>query len=562
MKLLWFLVRGNTRQTVAVLILGLISGVASGALIAVVNNALYANQNAGHMRSLMALAFLAIVVIKVGSSLASNLMLGYSLQDIILKLCARLCRKVADTPYRDLELVGAAGIMTCLTDDVAILSAAIQILPALIINLAVLASCTVYLAWISWYAALLLVLLVAIIAVMYRLLMSAALHAIQRARDGRDVLFRNFRSLVEGIKELQLHQGKRQLFFEKDLDASAEFLRQQNVIAMKRYSIADGWSQTMFYSLLAVVLFAVPVLHQATVKTLTAYIFVALYAMSPVWGIIAAVPAFNRGRISLDKLEALGLQLSDLQSSLPPEAEASPSPVSRFFAGKAAPLVEFRQVVFSYSSEEGPHGFTFGPVDLTLYPNELVFIIGGNGSGKSTLAKLLTGLYTPQSGEILIDGARLAAEHRSDYRQLFSAVFSDFYLFDRLAGRGTSEELQTSAREYLEVLDLSRKVQVNNGSFSTTALSQGQRRRLALLASYLEDRPIYVLDEWAADQDPGFRQIFYLKLLPELKRKGKTVVVITHDDRFFHLGDRVIKLEYGKVAAESQSVQPAESLHK
>jgi putative ATP-binding cassette transporter len=196
-----------------------------------------------------------------------------------------------------------------------------------------------------------------------------------------------------------------------------------------------------------------------------------------------------------------------------------------------------------------------GPINLTLRPGELVFIIGGNGSGKSTFVKLLTGLYPPDSGEITVNGRPLNESVREDYRQQFSAVFSDFYLFDTLAGLG-GHDLDQKAQSYLRLLGLDDKVHVEHGVLSTTALSQGQRRRLALLAAYLEDRPVYVFDEWAADQDPVYRQIFYSKFLPELKALGKTVVVITHDDRYFYLGDRVIKLEYGKIVDAPPPIEP------
>ena len=172
----------------------------------------------------------------------------------------------------------------------------------------------------------------------------------------------------------------------------------------------------------------------------------------------------------------------------------------------------------------------------------------------------MTGLYPPDSGEIRVDGVSVSGDSQDAYRQLYSAVFSDFFLFDRLLGLNRSPEWAERTKEYLAALDLSHVVKMNGASFSTTALSQGQRRRMALLVAYMEDRPIYVLDEWAADQDPTFRQVFYLKLLPELKEKGKTVVLITHDDRFFHLGDRVIKLDYGKVVETLQQGVPTGSL--
>jgi putative ATP-binding cassette transporter len=177
---------------------------------------------------------------------------------------------------------------------------------------------------------------------------------------------------------------------------------------------------------------------------------------------------------------------------------------------------------------------------------ELVFLTGGNGSGKTTLAKLLMGLYIPEGGEVLIDGQKVTDETRDAYRQSFSAVFSDYFLFDSLLGV-ESAEVDTRARAYLDELQLNHKVEITEGVLSTTDLSSGQRKRLALLTAYMEDRPVYLFDEWAADQDPQFKEIFYYQLLPELRSRGKLVIVISHDDRYYHIADRVIKLDYGKV---------------
>ncbi len=213
--------------------------------------------------------------------------------------------------------------------------------------------------------------------------------------------------------------------------------------------------------------------------------------------------------------------------------------------------LELKEVVHTYHSQETDSHFSVGPIDLTLKAGELVFIVGGNGSGKSTLAKLITGLYIPDLGELRLDGEPIVESNREWYRQLFSAVFSDFYLFERLVST-EALTLDSQAQTYLEKLQLEKKVSVQDGQLSTTALSQGQRKRLALLAAYLEDRPIYLFDEWAADQDPMFREIFYTQILAELKQRGKTVIVISHDDHYFHLADRLIKLDYGRIESDQR----------
>jgi putative ATP-binding cassette transporter len=249
-----------------------------------------------------------------------------------------------------------------------------------------------------------------------------------------------------------------------------------------------------------------------------------------------ALPFFGRAIVALQKVEALGLSLA--ARSTEENVVAHPAVI------RSWERLELQGVVYAYPRELGDSHFTLGPMRWTLHPGELIFLSGGNGSGKSTLVKLLTGLYPPNAGEIRLDGQLITEANREWYRQLFSVVFSDFYLFDNLLGL-VSADLDGQAQHYLEQLQLDHKIQVTAGVLSTTALSQGERKRLALLTAYLEDRQIYIFDEWAADQDPQFKDIFYTKLLPALQLKGKTVLVISHDERYFFLADRLLKLDAG-----------------
>lgn len=539
MRLLPYLFRNARREILLVAGLGLLGGISSAALIAVINRVLHSPSAA----SLLLAAFVIATLVKIGSGLASSLLLLQMTQGCILKLCDEMCRRILETPFRRLEEVGAARILACLTDDVNALSAAIQAVPPLTVNMAILAGCWVYLVWLSWTAALAMLAMVAIGAICYKLLMTRGHRAFQLAREGRDSLYRHFRSLTEGMKELKLSRERRDAFLTEDIGGAVEYLREKNIIAVRRYMAADAWSQLMFYLLLAALLFALPAVTTITTEALTAYVFTALFTATPVWGIVAALPSFSRGQAALERLEGLGLSLE------PPKPPSCGGAAETY---REPPRLQFDRVEFAYGENGNGGGFKMGPLDLELKPGELVFVIGGNGSGKSTFVKVLTGLYVPQSGEIRIDGKRVTDESRESYRHLFSVVYSDFFLFDRLLGM-KAENLQVKAGEYLDALRLANKVSLKGDTLSTTALSQGQRRRLALLMAYLEDRPIYVLDEWAADQDPTFRQVFYTRLLPELKRRGKTVVVVTHDDRYFHLGDRIIKLDYGT------AVDPRES---
>lgn len=362
------------------------------------------------------------------------------------------------------------------------------------------------------------------------------------AREEQDRLFKHFRSITDGIKELKLHSLRRQEFVTEELQVSAADSRDYNLQALNTAAVATGVGQLLFFMLMGLLLFALPKFVPVSTSVLSAYILTSTYLMSPFQNILQRLPAIFRANTSVEKIERMGLALASQT-----EINSLAKPVQT----DSWKTLELDRVTHSYPGDKEDSNFILGELSLKFHPGELIFIIGGNGSGKSTLAKLITGLYIPESGKILLDGQPITDENREFYRQHFSVIFSDFYLFDRLLGM-VDRDLDAQAADYLQQFHLERKVQVKDGILSTTALSQGQRKRLALLTAYLEDRPIYLFDEWASDQDPFFRDIFYKQLLPELKQRGKTVFVISHDDRYFDIADRAIKLDYGKIEYDRQ----------
>ena len=512
---------------------GLVSGAASAGLIALVNTALH---HGDFSTGRLMVGFAGLVATKVGSQALARLLLNRFSQRTLADLCQDLSRRVLATPLRHLEHVGIPRILATLTDDVSWLGWAAQNVPTAAMNAAVLVGCGIYLGWLSPSILLAAAMVVGIGAVGYRLLTARAYRYLQRARDTRDVLFDHFRALTEGMKELQLHAARREAFLTERIETTTEDLRRHTLAGVRHHLVADVWNQILFYGLLVGMLLVAPSGANRDTETVTGYVLATLYMMAPVWAIIETWPIFARGRIALEKISELGISLGR-PTALTPARPEQP---------RAWQRLDLAGATFTYPPDIDGRAFVLGPLDLTLTPGELVFLVGGNGSGKSTFVKLLTGLYTPHVGAIHLDGQLITDTNQEWYRAHFSAVFTDFYLFDRLLGLG-GNDLDARAQRYLVELELDAKLQIRGGALSTTALSQGQRKRLALLTAFLEDRPIYVFDEWAADQDVHYREIFYTRLLADLRARGKTVVVISHDDRYYHLGDRVVKLDYGQL---------------
>ena len=547
MDLLFFLFRSSRPMLVGVVLASILSGAASAALIAIINRAL-APGSLG--LGWIALAFGAAVLAKSATQYVAQLMLVRFGQEVVLRLCRTLCERVLAAPLERLEALGFSRLLATLNDDALTLAGAVQLVPSITTNLAVLAGCSAYLIWLSWQAFLLCVAMVLVGVIGYRLLIQRAHSKLEIARAGRDRLFGNFRTLIDGIKELKLNRVRRAAFMRDEIDETTEGLRVQNVAAMRRILLAEVWSQLLFFALIAMLLFAAPAITALPPVALTGYVFATLYMMAPIWSLLGSVPTFMRGRISLAKIRELDDSLQAVEAR-PPRDATPPAVASAEAHGRLH--IELAGASYAYPAPQGEeHGFTLGPINLALSAGEVVFVTGGNGCGKTTLVRLLTGLYSPQRGSIRLDGRTVDDSSRDDYRQHFAVVFADFHLFDRLFGMdapGRSSEIQ----RYLTVLGMERKVKLLGDRLSTTALSSGQRRRLALLTAYLEDRPVCVFDEWAADQDPSYKQVFDRQLLPELKARGKCIVVVTHDDRYFSLGDRVIKLEAGLIVDEHRT---------
>jgi putative ATP-binding cassette transporter len=358
------------------------------------------------------------------------------------------------------------------------------------------------------------------------------------AHQASEALFGHLKDLIGGVKELKLHSLRKTIFLSEILRSTANSRRNSFVAAFDIYSIAASFGQMLVFIAIGLMLFS-SIAGRPSTAILAGTVITLLYITQPLQLFMNGLPFLANADVALQRFETLVRQLEK------PGVQEQTQEIVERVQFKCEELT-LKTVTYAYHSYETRECFFLGPIDMSLKAGELVILAGGNGSGKTTLAKVITGLYPAESGEVLMDGQNITGEQQEFYRQHFSAIFYDSYLFESLLGLEIPD-LDSEARKGLARLELGHKVTIKNGVFSTTQLSQGQRKRLALLTSIFEDRPIYVFDEWAANQDRRFREYFYREFLPELKAKGKIILVICHDDHYFDVADRIIKLESGKI---------------
>ena len=536
MGIIWLLIKASWGSVTMAILAGIISGGCSARLIALINTAI--EQNAPYS---LITPFVGLTILVLVSGSFSQFLLIDLAQDSVYQLRLSLSRRILAAPLRQLERLGPNRLLAVLTEDVQAISNTVFIIPFLCVDIAIIGGCLIYLGWLSGWVFVAVVTFIVIALVLVQTLIGYAHGYLRQARQEMDRLLKHFRAITDGIKELKLHSTRRQSFLEDDLTTSAATACHYQKTALKIAAVASGGGQLLFFVLVGLLIFVVPQVVSDARAILPAYVLTLTYLLGPIQSMVERLPNLANADVSIKKVNELGLALA---------REAELETVTRQPAIATWKTLQIQQVVHTYQIEETAHRFTVGPINLTLQVGELVFIVGGNGSGKSTLAKLITGLYMPESGELRLDGTPITDANREWYRQHFSTIFSDFYLFERLV-TPMDGAFEQQTQTYLKTLELDTKVTVKEGQLSTTALSQGQRKRLALLSAYLEDRPIYLFDEWAADQDPVFREIFYTQLLAELKQRGKTLLVISHDDHYFHLADRIIKLDYGHIESDA-----------
>lgn len=465
-------------------------------------------------------------------------------EEMLARIRMRLVWQVRSMEYSEFERIGQTRIYDTLTRNSGVISeAAMAILPgyAAVGSLVLAGFFTLLLSPLVFGT---LAVLITSSAFFVNLARRRTRTDLRKAGSTETTFLRLLGHLLGGFKEVRLHQPRGDDLDRDYLRRSSERLRSARFKAVIGISRGGAISYFFFYLMLGTIAFILPP-YVDDLDVVVQSLYVAVFVLSLVEAIIKSLPLVERASYALEDLQRLQGEIAEIavaDAAVDSIAEPSAEEFQRIALDNAT---------FSYRDSAGTPVFSVGPIDFEVRRGETLFIVGGNGSGKSTFLRMLCRLYPLDQGVITWDGIPVTSERAATFRGLFSSVFTDFHLFDRLYGLPDRREDEVNG--LLQTLGIGHKVTYSQGTFSTTELSTGQRKRLAFAVAILERRPIMILDELAADQDREFRERLYGELLPGLKREGRTLLVVTHDDPKAFAADRIVRLRDGRIIESTQA---------
>jgi cyclic peptide transporter len=526
------------------IVMSALGGISNAAILAAINAGAQAAGN-GEISVLSAALFVSALLLFIKTQHYILIAATVEIEAIIHRLRVRLMDHVRHSELLPLDEIGRAEIVAAITKETTTLTQAVNMVAFAGQGVVLVFFVAIYIAYLSPLAFALSAIIVSAAGAIFHFRSREVAERAREAVQWDNRLFDRLMDLLDGFKEVRLNRSRSDNLFDDVVEVS------RTAANIKIRSQSESYKQLVFsqsamYLLLAAMVFVVPTFSAtkggSVLQVTTALMFIVGVCM----GIVQTVPVLQAANAASDNIDRLEARLRAIAATVEYDGREPRQSFDR---------IELRNVMFHYIHKSSEAVFQVGPVDFTLRSGDLVFITGGNGSGKSTLLKVLSGLYQPDSGEILLDGVPVDDSNRDTYRSMIAAIFVDYHLFQRLYGVADPDPAEIN--RLLTEFRLREKTRLTGGEFGTLDLSGGQRKRIALLVSLLEKRPILLLDEWTADQDPDFRRKFYDELLPALKEAGKTVVVITHDDRYLdelRMPARRLRMDEGRFV-EQHSVE-------
>ncbi|MDQ7091564.1 MAG: cyclic peptide export ABC transporter [Methylococcales bacterium] len=539
MKLFHFLARESEAPKKQILFMAAVSGIANGLLLAIINLAAAQVYNRELSARLFVVYIIALLLFIYTQKIAFVKSIN-AVEKALHHVKLRITDKIRRVDLRFIEHNPEIGNYTALTQDSTLISQAAMKIVMAAQSLLVLLFSSIYLAMLSPLSFMLTLVMIGVGVFTFFSHYEQTSIELDMAEKKEAEFLNRFTAMQHGFKELQVNRCENDDMF-NHLTQSIKDAKRYKVSANTRLFFAAMLGNFVFYLLLLLVVSLFPLFIETTSAEAHKVVATILFIFGPVGMFTGALSMVMKTESAIKNLYGLEEKLdSSIQSQKPQE----PEKYQHFNT------IRLENLRFHYTDPQGHKLFLSGPHNLTIQRDEMIFIVGGNGSGKSTFLKLLMGLYHSDQGHIYVDDERISPENYPSYQALYSIVLTDFYLFDRVYGLPDVKESEVN--DWLKRLQLDKKTHYENQRFTNIDLSTGQKKRLAFIIAVLKNRPICIFDELAADQDPEFRQRFYEEILPDLKAEGRLVIVVSHDDKYFHLADRIIKLEDGHIISSEK----------
>lgn len=544
-----------------VILLNLVNAAVSVGIIAYINQT-FISQPVFNILSWSSLGqFALLVLLLLVTTFVSQYALTRLGHKFVYELRTKLVKQIIDTTVPQIDHLGSARLLASLSSDIQSITVAFVRMPELVQGVILSIGVGLYLGWLSLPLLLIVMFWIAMTIWISTLLVKHVYTHLTKLREINDVLYQDYQSIIEGRKELALNQHRAEKLYTDDFLAHAKSYEKTVTKSDTFHLSAVNWSNIMMFAAIGVI-FAVSNYLGISMGIATTFSLTILFMQSPLLHAVGAYPTLQTAQVALDKIQSLELaeyqplfrtdntsqhwqtiSLTDVNYRY----NVSNNSVSNDSDNNNASNNSDIDTQTLIAKDSSRSGNILKDVNLTLQRGDVVFLIGANGSGKSTLAKIITGIFTPTTGAVTIDKQPVDSQNNADYRQLYSAIFSDQHIFKQLIGKQGQQPDEALVNAWLHKLNLQDKISVTDNQLSTDKLSQGQRKRLAMLIAVAEQKDILLLDEWAADQDPAFRRVFYQTLIPELKALGKTLFIISHDDGYFEHADRLLLMKEGRL---------------
>lgn len=534
MNIIFQSIRSSWKGFLLGTLLSIGSGVCAILVIKTVNQYLKAELHSDDLH-LFIIKFLTLLVGFAIFAITSTILLSRLSHRIVYDLRMTFGKKIINAHFEEIEYKKEK-LINIIANDINTISRIIDKIPGIFTRAAISIGGIIYLFYVSWQLSLFVISLFSVVFVLVHITNKRLRKISGRARQAWNSIFHQFNDLIYGIKEMAMNSAHQRIFLESRLPEACEEEYIEKVKERTNIQVSSKLSEVLLLMGVGTVIIVVGFMESISTVTFIEFLTVTLFIIGPLSTIVEFTKGLNPLYAAMDQIRETGIFLD--------QRKASETRIAQLEATTPQPI-QLKKVSYKYFDLESDSFFELGPVDLTIPVGEITMIIGSNGSGKTTLGKIIAGLYRPRQGELLYGDTKLETSLLQSYRDQFGAIFTDNYLFENF---DYITDLDISkAKEYLKLFNLDNKVDIVNQSFSSTNLSSGQRKRLALIISLLENKRLYIFDEWPANQDPQYKEIFYYEILPTLKASGKTIIVITHDDKYFNCADYLVKLSEGQI---------------